>query len=278
VAGSRSGSTWPRGGQPPRLFRADGDRVGHRAMARGWTAVNRSVSTCSLCPRLVADREAAPLAPRGQGSYWARGVPGFGDPAAQILFIGLSPAPHGANRTGRPFTGDVSGSRLFAALYRCGLANQSISDRECDGLVLHNCFVTNLVKCSPADHDPRASERMNCQPFLMVELELLVDLRVIVALGEKALKGVAAAIGLPSPPSFEPNAAKEIRIPSRNLTLLQSYHPSPRAWNTRDRGSAEKLEAVVRRAVELAASGTQVGARFQTNCPLSVRTGADGPD
>ena len=225
-------------------------------MAQQWTALDRSVSTCSRCPRLVADREAAPLTPRGRGSYWARGVPGFGDPSAQILFIGLAPGPHGANRTGRPFTGDVSGRRLFAALHRCGLSTQGTSDRKGDGLVLRNCLVTNLVKCSPANHDPRASERQNCRPFLIAELDLLVDLRVIVALGEKALKGVATAIGLPSPPSFEPNAGTETRVPSRSLVLLQSYHPSPRAWNAHDRGSAEKLEAVVMRAVEIAATAT----------------------
>lgn len=270
MVGARSGPTWARGGQPPPWFRVGGDGDGHSAMTPGWIAVNRSVSRCSLCPRLVADREAAALSPRGQGSYWARGVPGFGDPVAQILFVGLGPAPHGANRTGRPFTGDVSGSRLFTALHRCGLSSQRTSDREGDGLVLHNCFVTNLVKCSPADHDPRASERQNCRPFLLAELDLLVDLRVIVALGEKALKGVAATLGLPSPPRFEPDAAKETRVPWRSLTLLQSYHPSPRAWNTRDRGSADKLEAVVMRAVAIAASPTEG--------PLARSQQGPGPD
>lgn len=222
-------------------------------MEQGWTALDRKVSACSLCPRLVVDREAAPLAPRARGRYWARGVPGFGDRSARILFIGLSPGPHGANRTGRPFTGDISGDRLFAALHECGLSSRGTSASAGDGLVLRNCFVTNLVKCSPANHDPSTPERRNCMAYLLAELDLLVDLRVIVALGEKALKGVAAAIGIPSPPAFEPDAAEETSVPSRSLTLLQSYHPSPRAWNTPDRGSADKLVAVVRRAVEIAA-------------------------
>jgi uracil-DNA glycosylase len=222
-------------------------------MAQGWTDLDRLVGACSLCPRLVADREAASQSSRARGRYWARGVPGFGDPSAQILFIGLSPGPHGANRTGRPFTGDISGGRLFAALHECGLSDRDTSATAGDGLVLHNCFVTNLVKCSPADHYPNASERTNCAAHLSAELDLLVDLKVIVALGEKALKGVAAAVGLSSPPAFEPDAAHESRVPSRDLTLLQSYHPSPRAWNTPDRGSADKLVTVVRRAVAIAA-------------------------
>ncbi|MFV2040172.1 MAG: uracil-DNA glycosylase family protein, partial [Acidimicrobiales bacterium] len=139
------------------------------------------VAECRLCPRLVAWREEVALTKRAAyiaDDYWGRGVPGFGDPKATLVVIGLAPAAHGANRTGRVFTGDRSGDFLFAALHRAGYANQPEAVSLDDGLVLSSAFVTAPVKCAPPANKPTADERANCCPFFERELALLRDARV----------------------------------------------------------------------------------------------------
>jgi uracil-DNA glycosylase family 4 len=164
-----------------------------------------------------------------ESTYWARPVPGFGDPAARLLIVGLAPAAHGGNRTGRIFTGDESGNWLYAALHRAGFANQPTSVHRDDGLRLRDAFVTALVRCAPPANRPTAVEIATCRRYLLGELELLPRLRVVVALGKVAHDGFLAAERvrgtiLPRPlPRFAHGA--EHRLPS-GLVLLSSYHPS----------------------------------------------------
>ncbi|MGA2304514.1 MAG: uracil-DNA glycosylase [Acidimicrobiales bacterium] len=198
----------------------------NRAGADSLLAVQREVAACSLCPRLVQWRESAAAAPRasfaGQ-SYWGRGVPGFGDAAARLAIVGLAPAAHGANRTGRMFTGDRSGDWLFAALYRAGYASQPTSTDRNDGLVLRDAYITASVHCAPPANKPNPGERAACAPYLVRELKLLGDLRVIVVLGQFACQSVAEVLGLRPRPKFGHLA--EYAVPG-GLTLLCSYHPS----------------------------------------------------
>jgi uracil-DNA glycosylase family 4 len=160
--------------------------------------------------------------------YWGRPLPGFGDPGARLLVLGLAPAAHGGNRTGRIFTGDRSGDWLFAALWRAGYANQPTSIARDDGLALKDCFVTAPVRCAPPANRPLPSERENCQPWLEAELSLLDQVRVIVCLGgfawDSALR-VLTALGTPAPrprPRFSHGAAAELG----RFTLIGCYHPS----------------------------------------------------
>lgn len=157
--------------------------------------------------------------------YWGRPVPGFGDPAARVLLVGLAPAAHGANRTGRVFTGDRSGDWLFAALWRTGFANQPESVGVDDGLTLSGAFVVAAVRCAPPANKPTPSERDACLPFLRRELSLLTDVRVVIALGQFAHQIVAGELGFRSRPPFGHGA--EAVAPDGRV-LLSSYHPSQR--------------------------------------------------
>ena len=174
----------------------------------------------------MAWRSAVAESPRaayaGQ-TYWARPVPGFGDPAARLLVVGLAPAAHGGNRTGRVFTGDRSGDWLYRALWRAGFANQPTSVSADDGLALEGAWVSAFVRCAPPANKPTPDERDRCLPYFERELELLADVRVIVALGQFALAGVARCLGLTPRPKFGHLA--EHRLPD-GRTLLCSYHPS----------------------------------------------------
>ncbi|HEX6070020.1 MAG TPA: uracil-DNA glycosylase [Longimicrobiaceae bacterium] len=194
--------------------------------------IGEEVSTCRRCDRLVEWRERIGVEKRRaflDWEYWARPVPGFGDPEARILVVGLAPAAHGANRTGRMFTGDRSGDWLFAALHRAGLASQPTSTHVDDGLRLRDVFVTAAVKCAPPDNKPTTEERNRCQPFLVREMEALPRARVIVCLGKFGWDQViqtlrATGVVLPSPvPRF--GHATAARLPG-GLTLVGSYHPS----------------------------------------------------
>jgi uracil-DNA glycosylase len=189
-------------------------------------AVQQEVAACRLCPRLVEWREAVAAAPRasfaGQ-TYWGRGVPGFGDPGARLAIVGLAPAAHGANRTGRMFTGDRSGDWLFAALYRAGYASQPTSTDRADGLVLRDAYITAAVHCAPPANKPDPAERAACAPYLARELALLDGLKVIVVLGQFALQSLAGVLGLRPRPKFGHLA--EQALPD-GRTLLCSYHPS----------------------------------------------------
>jgi uracil-DNA glycosylase family 4 len=189
------------------------------------------VASCTLCPRLVAWREAAAADPprRYAGeTYWARPLPGFGDPAAHLLVVGLAPAAHGGNRTGRIFTGDRSGDWLFAALHRAGYANQPTSTHAGDGLRLAGAYVAAVVRCAPPANRPTPVERDTCLPYLERELRLLAGVRVIVALGSFAWDGALAALrgagfDVPRPkPKFGHGA--EARCGP--YVLLGCFHPS----------------------------------------------------
>ena len=200
--------------------------VPNRAPADSLPALQREVAECRLCPRLVQWREQVARAPRAafaDQSYWGRPVPGFGDARAHLAIVGLAPAAHGANRTGRMFTGDRSGDWLFAALYRAGYASQPTSTASDDGLVLRGCYVTAAVHCAPPANKPAPEERAACAPYLARELRLLTELRVIVVLGQFACQSVAALYGVHPRPKFGHLA--EHALPGGE-PLLCSYHPS----------------------------------------------------
>src|SRR3984957_14525417 len=157
--------------------------------AGGLAALENEIVSCRQCPRLVAWREEVARVKRAafaEETYWGRPVPGFGDPAASVVVLGLAPAAHGGNRTGRVFTGDRSGDWLFAALHRAGMANQPVSRALDDGLALHGCWVAAAVRCAPPANKPTPAERDTCLPYAVRELELLAGVRVIVCLGSFA--------------------------------------------------------------------------------------------
>jgi uracil-DNA glycosylase family 4 len=198
----------------------------NRARADLLHAVQAEVASCRLCPRLVQWREQVAAEPRasfaGQ-TYWGRPVPGFGDSGARLAIVGLAPAAHGANRTGRMFTGDRSGDWLFAALYRAGYASQPTSTSREDGLRLRDVYITAAVHCAPPANKPEPAERANCAPYLSRELDLLENVKVIVVLGQFACQSVAGLLGLRPRPKFAHLA--ESALPG-GRTLLCSYHPS----------------------------------------------------
>jgi uracil-DNA glycosylase family 4 len=216
------------------------------------------VHDCFKCPRLVAWREAEAADPpkryRGQ-DYWARPVSGFGDPDARILIVGLAPAAHGANRTGRMFTGDRSGDWLYAALHRAGLANQATAVSRDDGLRLTDAYIGAVVRCAPPANKPTPEERDNCLPYLERELEILDRVRVVVALGKFGWDGflkAAATIGIPTPrpkPRFGHGAEAPL---NDRLTLLGMFHPSQQNTFT-GKLTVPMTDAVLDRAKELAA-------------------------
>jgi uracil-DNA glycosylase family 4 len=189
-------------------------------------ALHAEVVACRACPRLVAWREqvaAEKVARFRDWDYWGKPVPGFGDPRAHLLIVGLAPAAHGANRTGRVFTGDRSGDFLFASLHRTGYANQPTSVSADDGLRLDGCFITAAVKCAPPANKPTPSERDTCRPFFTRELALLRDVRVIVALGQFGWDAVVAHHGVRPKPRFGHGAQVVV---ADGTTLLGSYHVS----------------------------------------------------
>ena len=198
---------------------------------RSLFEVERAVTTCRRCPRLVAWREEVARVKRASFAgeeYWGRPLPGFGDPAARLLVLGLAPAAHGGNRTGRIFTGDRSGDWLFAALWRAGYANQPTSVARDDGLELSNCFVTAAVRCAPPANRPLPGERDNCQPWLEEELALLAEVDVIVCLGgfawDVALRVLAArGAEVPRP---RPRFGHGAEVVLGDFVVLGCYHPS----------------------------------------------------
>ena len=206
---------------------------------------------CRACPRLVEWRELVAVERRAafrDQRYWARPVPGFGDPAAKLLVVGLAPAAHGGNRTGRVFTGDRSGDWLYRALWRAGFANQPTSTSVDDGLVLTGAYVAAVVRCAPPANRPTPAERDRCLPYLARELELLPGVEVVVALGQFAHDAVASLHGMRPRPRF--GHLSEATLP-RGRTLLDSYHPSQQNTVT-GKLTEDAFDAVFARARQLA--------------------------
>lgn len=217
--------------------------------------LRRDVCDCRRCPRLVEWRERVAVEKRAafrDEVYWGRGVPGFGDPRARVLVLGLAPAAHGANRTGRVFTGDRSGDWLYRAMHRAGLANQPTSVSATDGLALTDAWVTAVVKCAPPDNKPEPAEREACAPFLDRELALLRRVRVVVCLGAFAYEAACREWQVRPRPKF--GHGVEVLtpgFPTGGPVLLCSFHPSQQNTFTK-RLTEDMLDSVFARAVQLA--------------------------
>jgi uracil-DNA glycosylase family 4 len=202
----------------------------HELAPGSWDALNRSIVACQRCPRLIGHCEQVAATKRAsfaEWNYWGKPVPNFGDPKARLLIVGLAPAAHGANRTGRMFTGDRSGEWLYRALHRAGFANQPTSISADDGLVLNDCAITAVCHCAPPDNKPLPSEIAACQEWLD-DTFAAVDPRVIVALGQIAWRAVIDFARrrewyAGSLPKFSHGACAEL---AGNRKLLGSYHPS----------------------------------------------------
>jgi uracil-DNA glycosylase len=221
-----------------------------------FSALASEIVDCRLCPRLVRWRERAAADPprRFQGqAYWARPLPGFGDPLARVVIVGLAPAAHGGNRTGRVFTGDRSGDWLYASLHRAGLANQARSEHPDDGLRLLAAYVTAVNRCAPPANRPTPTERDNCLPYLVDELRLLDRASVVVALGSFAWDGSLRALRelghrIPRP---KPRFGHATEAVVGRYSLIGCYHPSQQNTFT-GRLTQTMLDEVFARALELA--------------------------
>ena len=207
-------------------------------MVDPFEALRREIVDCRRCPRLVAYRERIARERKKEfrsETYWGRPVPGFGDPHARLVAVGLAPAAHGSNRTGRVFTGDRSAAFLVRAFYAAGFASQPTSTHRGDGLRYRDLYLTAAVRCAPPDNRPRPDERANCAPFLERELRLLTEVRAILALGGfawDALRDVVPTIyGVPRPTTAFAHGACASLGPGRPL-LWASYHPSPQNTQT----------------------------------------------
>jgi uracil-DNA glycosylase family 4 len=226
--------------------------------SEGLARLSARLVRCRLCPRLVAHRTrvaAERVARYRDQTYWGRPVPGLGDPAARLAVVGLAPAAHGGNRTGRIFTGDESGNWLFIALHRAGFANQPTSVCRGDGLALRDVWITAAARCAPPANRPTRTELDTCRRWLMGELGLLPRLRVVVVLGRiahDAFLAAEAARGRPVPRPRPPfGHGREHRLPS-GLVLLCSYHPSQQNTYT-GRLTRQMLDRVFARAAALLA-------------------------
>jgi uracil-DNA glycosylase family 4 len=201
-------------------------------LARDTVACERCPRLRAWCTRVARERRAA----FRDAEYWGRPVPGFGDPTARLLIVGLAPGAHGSNRTGRPFTGDASGGWLYAALHRFGFASRAESVARDDGLTLADCFITAVGRCAPPGNKPAPDELAACRPFLVRELTLLRRVRLVLALGKIAFDQywqAAAAVGRPAPrprPAFA--HGRLVQPPSHPIPVLASYHPSRQNTNT----------------------------------------------
>ena len=217
--------------------------------------LGRRLIGCRTCPRLVDWREevaATKRASYADDEYWGKPVPGFGDPQARIVVVGLAPAAHGANRTGRMFTGDRSGEWLFRALHRAGLASQPDAVDRFDGMTLSNAWVTSPVKCAPPANKPTPDERDNCARWFDEELDLLTNASVFVVLGQygyHALWSYLRRTGAPLP-TPRPRFAHGLSVQLEDWTILASYHVSQQNTFT-GRLTEEMLDDVFTRAIEL---------------------------
>ncbi|MCQ3938648.1 MAG: uracil-DNA glycosylase [Chloroflexi bacterium] len=210
---------------------------------------NQQIITCRKCPRLVVWREEVARVKRRaykDEEYWGRPVPGFGDPNARVLVVGLAPGAHGSNRTGRQFTGDASGDFLFPALHKAGYANQPRAESRSDGLILRDMYITASGRCAPPDNKPSLEELNNCQPFLERELEI-INPKVIVCLGKIAFDRILKIFAV-SGLKFSHGAAYKL---TTGHWLLCSYHPSRQNTSTK-KLTPEMFDAVWEKAKELA--------------------------
>jgi uracil-DNA glycosylase family 4 len=245
----------------PQAGGAAGPDTGERR--RRLDTLVATIVACRRCPRLVTHREAVAAAPprryAGQ-AYWARPLPGFGSLDARLLLVGLAPAAHGGNRTGRIFTGDESGHWLFRTLWEAGFANQPTSVHRDDGLRLHDAYVTAAVRCAPPANRPTPAEIATCRPYLVEELRLLDRVRVVVGLGRigwHAYLGARRALGLAVPrplPTFAHGAVTRFED---GITLIASYHPSQQNTFTGKltRPMFRRIFETARRLVESGRSG-----------------------
>ena len=216
------------------------------------------VLACTLCPRLVDHREKVALEKRRMyrdWEYWGKPLPAFGDPHARMLVLGLAPAAHGGNRTGRMFTGDRSGDWVMGALHKFGFASSPISNRRDDGLALKDAYITAALRCAPPANKPLKEERANCLHYLLAELDLMRQVRVVVALGRIAFDTylttcTARQVDLPSPkPKFGHLATHNL---GGGVTLIASYHPSQQNTQT-GRLTREMFDQVFQTARDLLA-------------------------
>jgi uracil-DNA glycosylase len=221
--------------------------------------LDRGVTSCRRCPRLVAWREQVARERRAAFAaeeYWGRPLPAFGDKNPRILLLGLAPAAHGANRTGRMFTGDRSGDFLYAALWRAGLASAPSSERRGDGLELNGVRITAAVRCAPPANKPTPAERDNCVPWTLAEMKLLPNVAVVVCLGAFAWDAglrLRRALGDPAapPPRPRPRFSHGAEAPGEPWPLLGCYHPSQQNTFT-GKLTPQMLDAVLARAAEIA--------------------------
>ncbi|HJQ24811.1 MAG TPA: uracil-DNA glycosylase [Blastocatellia bacterium] len=223
------------------------------------TSLQEEIIHCVRCPRLVEWREQvarAKVRRFADEEYWGRPVPSLGEASARLLIVGLAPAAHGGNRTGRVFTGDRSGDWLYRAMYRAGFVNQPTSTRRGDGLELRDCYITAVIHCAPPANKPLPEEVANCRPYLLTELELLRDVRVVVALGRVAFDAAIANIGLAANdagvkraprPQFKHGAEVALAGGKR---LIASFHPSQQNTFT-GKLTEPMLDAIFARAREL---------------------------
>jgi uracil-DNA glycosylase len=236
------------------------------------SVLGRQIEGCRACPRLVAWREQVAIERRPafrDEEYWGRPVAGFGERRARIVVVGLAPAAHGANRTGRVFTGDRSGDWLFASMHRVGLANQPTSVSRDDGLALSGVFVTAAVRCAPPANRPRPDERDRCLPYLEAELAVVGPIRVVVALGQFAYDVVSRVLDIRPRPRFGHGVEAAARD---GLTVLCSFHPSQQNTFT-GKLTAPMTDAIFRRAAALA--GLSPGSEMPAEKPQrKERTGS----
>ena len=228
-------------------------------MALTLSVLNHEIIHCTKCPRLVEYREHIGREKRRayrEHDYWARPVPGFGDPKARVLILGLAPGAHGSNRTGRPFTGDRSGDFMYPILYKAGFASQPTATDRTDGLKLIDCYITAAVRCAPPDNKPLPSELANCAPYLDRELAIVKRVNVVVALGKIAFDSYLNLLRrdgvIASRAGYIFRHAAEYPMPN-GITLLASYHPSNQNTAT-GKLTAKMFENVFRRAREISAA------------------------
>jgi uracil-DNA glycosylase family 4 len=240
----------------------DRGRGGRDGRSAALARLAAEVSQCRRCPRLVQWREQVARERRAAYAherYWARPLPGFGDPQAPLLLLGLAPAAHGGNRTGRIFTGDRSGDFLFAGLWRTGFANQPTSVSRNDGLRLSGAFISAAVRCAPPANRPTSEERDNCLPWSERELALLADVRVVLALGAFAWDAALRLRGPRARGTRKPRFGHGAEDPGEPFTLLGCFHPSQQNTFT-GRLTEPMLDEVLLRARELAGLDRRVAA------------------